>query len=92
MLTDANEIRRENVEGVKSADKRHFEACFEESINNRSTLVGINFKQISYEENVSLMMSFTEEEIKAEVQNCDGDKSRGPDVLILDLSKNVGNF
>lgn len=80
------------MEGVKSTVKRHFEACFEEPINNHQTLGGINFKQISYADNVSLIMSFMEEEIKAEVWNCDDDMSRARMILILDLQKMLGIF
>lgn len=54
----------EDVKRVKTEVKSHFEYCFEEPIHNRPTLGGINYKQISVEENVSLIAPFIEEEIK----------------------------
>lgn len=75
------------MEEVKSLVKRHFEKCFEEPLHNRPTLGGINFKQISNEDNILLLRPFSKEEIRAEFWSCDEEKSPGPDGFNLRFIK-----
>lgn len=55
-------------------------------------LGGINFKKVSFEDNVNLMEHFIEAEIMEEVWNCDGDKSSGPDGYNLRFIKEFWNL
>lgn len=69
----------EEAQEVKEGVKQHFETLFSESHWSRPTLDGIDFNQISAEDNIMLTANFEESEIKEAIWNCDGYKCLGPD-------------
>lgn len=73
LLMDESGALIEDVEEVKLRVKTHFEKCFEEPHQDRPILGGLEFKQISNEDNSLLLMPFMEEENKGEIWNCDGE-------------------
>ncbi|GKV44689.1 hypothetical protein SLEP1_g51849 [Rubroshorea leprosula] len=56
-----------------------FEKMFTEEWRERPTLEGVQFNQISMEQNVSLIAPFSESEIKAAIWECECSKAPGPD-------------
>ncbi|GKV27606.1 hypothetical protein SLEP1_g36762 [Rubroshorea leprosula] len=76
------QINGEHHKGVgeikeKMAD--YFEQLFKEDKWQRPKLDGISFRQIGEADNELLISSFSEEEIKNAVWDCDSSKSPGPD-------------
>ena len=59
--------------------KKLFENRFKATRDFGETLDAVEFKSLSAEENLSLIASFTEEEIRDVVWQCEGTKSPGPD-------------
>jgi hypothetical protein len=57
---------------------------------DRPKLDGVNFDRVSDVENGSLIAPFTGEEVDTVVKESDGNKSPGPDGLILPLLRNFG--
>lgn len=80
VLLDENGERIEDVAAVKLGLRHHFEGMFLEACHHRPNLNGLNFNRVSEMAALWLVPPFTEvEEIRAEVWNCDGVKSLGPD-------------
>lgn len=69
----------ENPGRVKEGVKQFFESKFSESVAEIPNLDGVEFNQISAEDNEDLIAEFEMEEIKAAVWACEGNKSPGPD-------------
>lgn len=64
---------------VEEAVQEHFQKLYSEQWSDRPFVNGIQFPQVSLEENVMLIESLSEEEIKSAVWQCDDYKSPGPD-------------
>lgn len=64
MLLDENGGLIEDVGLFNDEVKRQFEKCFRETMSNRPTFGGIQFKKVSHEDNVLLMELFSEVEIR----------------------------
>ena len=64
---------------VKNAVLNHFKHRFSEQNPQRPTLDGVHFPSLGQEDKDCLTARFGEEEIKAAVWACGGDKSLGPD-------------
>ncbi|XP_028126943.1 uncharacterized protein LOC114323538 [Camellia sinensis] len=71
-------VRHEDPTQVKQAVLSHFRNHFAESWTSRPQIFG-PFVTISPEAAVGLEEMFTEEEIWAAIQDCDGNKAPGPD-------------
>ncbi|GLT97295.1 hypothetical protein SLE2022_148680 [Rubroshorea leprosula] len=67
------------VSKMKEEISSYFESMFKEEQGERPKLEGICFKQITGEDNSSLIKPFNVEEIKAAVEDCDSSKAPGPD-------------
>lgn len=68
----------EEVSQLKEATHNHFMNLFNDQVWERPTLEGVDFNQISEEEGNMLTTEFTIKEIDAAVQNCNSNKSPGP--------------
>ncbi|MCI18367.1 LINE-1 reverse transcriptase like, partial [Trifolium medium] len=64
---------------VRTEVVRHFSKLFSEVEWERPRLDGIEFPQLSRNQNVSLVRSFLEEEVRCVVEEANGNKSPGPD-------------
>ncbi|GKV00002.1 hypothetical protein SLEP1_g12766 [Rubroshorea leprosula] len=64
---------------LKEGVAKYFQDLFTEYDRRRPKLDGINFKQLSHEDNETLMAEFTEVEVKNAVWDCEPTKSPGPD-------------
>ncbi|PNX81845.1 cysteine-rich receptor-like protein kinase [Trifolium pratense] len=69
----------QGVENVKLEVKNYFTRNFTEDWHNRPFVNGINFNELSTEDNVLLLQPFSEEEVREVIWSCDGNKSPGPD-------------
>ncbi|GKV27152.1 hypothetical protein SLEP1_g36355 [Rubroshorea leprosula] len=67
------------VSKMKEEISSYFESMFKEEQGERPKLDGICFKQITGEDNSSLIKPFNVEEIKVAVEDCDSSKAPGPD-------------
>ncbi|GKU96042.1 hypothetical protein SLEP1_g9323 [Rubroshorea leprosula] len=65
---------------MKEEISSYFEELFLEEQEERPKLEGVSFKQVSQEDNDSLVTPFIEEEIKGVVWECDSSKAPVPDV------------
>ncbi|GKU94470.1 hypothetical protein SLEP1_g7966 [Rubroshorea leprosula] len=82
VVDDAKKIGGEQCRGVneiKEGVKNYFKELFSEEEWQRPKLDGISFKQIDKSDNDSLTATFSKEEIKNAVWDCDSSKSPGPD-------------
>ncbi|XP_019462987.1 PREDICTED: uncharacterized protein LOC109361918 [Lupinus angustifolius] len=75
--------------GSKNTFVSFFKARFEDFHWNRPSLDGIDFVNISDEDNSFLTAEFEEVEIKEAVWSCEGDKSPGPDGFNFSFIKRV---
>lgn len=95
-----HQFRKKTLLGINSKDgwinkvdlakkklNHHFSNMFCESFSLRPNLDGVNFDQLTREDNSMLEELFSEEEIKDVEWSCDGDKSLGPDGFNLDFFK-----
>nr|KYP52746.1 hypothetical protein KK1_025491 [Cajanus cajan] len=83
-LEVANETYYE-PSAIKEAVTGFYEKHFEERSSNRLFLNDPAFKFLQEDEAASLILPFTEEEVKNAVWDCDGSKSPGPN--IFDIQK-----
>ncbi|GKV51601.1 hypothetical protein SLEP1_g58236 [Rubroshorea leprosula] len=67
------------VSKMKEEISSYFESMFKEEQGERPKLDGICFKQITGEDNSSLIKPFNVEEIKVAVEDCDSSKAPSPD-------------
>ncbi|GKV50005.1 hypothetical protein SLEP1_g56723 [Rubroshorea leprosula] len=82
--TEMNSIQ---IKGVQTRDANrmkeeiacYFEELYAEVKKDKPRLDGLGFKQLTREDNDILISSFSEEEIKAAVGECDSSKAPGPD-------------
>ncbi|GKU93946.1 hypothetical protein SLEP1_g7495 [Rubroshorea leprosula] len=67
------------VEVIKQEVAKYFQELFSEENWRRPKLDGICFRQITQTDNELLITTFSEQEIKEAIWNCDPSKSPGPD-------------
>ncbi|CAK8567605.1 unnamed protein product [Lathyrus sativus] len=89
---DTEEGRVEGVLEVKGCIKRYFEKSYKEDIDAHMVLTGIDFKDLLVEDNVMLEKSFSLEELKDAIWDCDGDKTPGPNGFSLEFFKKGWDF
>nr|KYP48621.1 hypothetical protein KK1_029682 [Cajanus cajan] len=77
-LKVANE-RYNEPSTIKEEVKGFFEGNFRECLHARPRLQGTDFKTLSEEDVVTLILPFSDEEVKNAVWDCEGSKSPGPD-------------
>lgn len=94
----------ENVQEVKKGIRDHFAARFKQYNFQRPYLNGVEFKQLSLEDSLSLEIPFDKKEVKDTVWQCANDKSPGPygfdmnffkacqDTLKVDVSNFISHF
>ena len=90
-----NDVKGEEVGGlwseepstVRSEAKKLFENRFKATKDLGVRLDNVEFKILSYEDNLGLIKAFSEEEIRDAVWLCDGSKSPGPDGFNLNFVK-----
>lgn len=73
---------------IKAAVEAHFRDIFNGTWSNRPFPEQISLKQVSMEDNNTLISPFSEEEIREVVCQCDGSKSPGPDGFNFKFIKN----
>ncbi|KAI5407837.1 hypothetical protein KIW84_053902 [Lathyrus oleraceus] len=99
-FVNSDDGRKENVDAIKSEMFNFFEFNFLEENMFRPKLNGVDLLKFSVEDRMSLEAVFMEEEIKAVVWSCNGNKSPGPDDFSLSflhscwetVKKNVFRF
>jgi len=69
----------EGVQPIQNAIFSHFRDHFVVQNTSRPGAENLNFKQLSYAEGRSLILPFSEAEVKAAVWDCESFKSPGPD-------------
>ncbi|MCH88921.1 transposon TX1 putative protein, partial [Trifolium medium] len=97
-------VKNPDVNGFKKdANSRYFHntlnynrvrsriVALKESNFTRPTLDGVDFQQLSLEDNLHLIAPFIVDEIKEAVWSCDGNKSLGPDGFNLNFFKSCWN-
>ncbi|MCI20600.1 cysteine-rich receptor-like protein kinase, partial [Trifolium medium] len=72
---------------IRQAAVRYFKNQFETTQWPRPQLAGVAFPSLSDEENVRLIRPFSLEEIEGVVNECDGNKSPGPDGFNINFVK-----
>ncbi|XP_068474698.1 uncharacterized protein [Phaseolus vulgaris] len=77
---------------VRLEAKKIFEKRFKATKDFGVRLDGVEFKSLSEEDNASLIASFTEEEIRNAVWQCEGTKSPGPDGFNFNFLKKSWDF
>jgi len=82
-----NEVLVEGVENVRSAVYSHFFSHFQACVVERPSMVGLQFRSMSYGEGVGLVKPFSVEEVKAAVWDCDNYKCPGPDNISFGFIK-----
>ncbi|GLU02749.1 hypothetical protein SLE2022_199870 [Rubroshorea leprosula] len=74
-----NGVQYTGVEVIKREVAKYFQDLFKEEKWRRPKLDGIGFRQISQSDNELLTATFSEQEIKEAIWNCDPSKAPGPD-------------
>ncbi|GAU33402.1 hypothetical protein TSUD_20950 [Trifolium subterraneum] len=69
----------QGVDNIKMEVKNHFARNFTEEWHHRPFVNGINFNELSTEDNEFLLQPFSEERVREVIWSCDGNKSPGPD-------------
>ncbi|XP_058783474.1 uncharacterized protein LOC131658162 [Vicia villosa] len=82
----------ESVVGIRREVYQHFANKYVEDVPIRPVMDGAVFKRITEEEGASLEFSFSKEEVKEAIWNCDGSKSLGPDGYYILFIKNCWLF
>lgn len=99
-FVNSDDGRKEKVDAIKSEVCNFFEFNFLEENRSRPKLNGVDLLKFSFKDRMSLEAVFMEEEIKAVVWSCNGNKSPGPDDFSLSflhsywetVKKNVFRF
>ncbi|KAJ0585427.1 putative RNA-directed DNA polymerase [Helianthus annuus] len=76
---------------IKENIRRWFKKHFNESIRRRPTFSNLGLPSISAEESETLVMAFSEDEIKIALKGCDGNKAPGPDGFTMKFYKKFWN-
>jgi len=78
-VVSVNGVNIEGVQNIREAVFNHFSSHYKSNGTFRPSIDGLHFRQLSYTEAGSLTKSFTMEEVKQTVWDCDSYKSPGPD-------------
>jgi len=80
-----NGVLVEGVDNVRGAVYSHFQ----EDRVDRPTMEALNFRRLTHNEGIGLIKSFSVEEVKAAVWDCDNFKCPGPDGISLGFIKKI---
>ncbi|XP_058725811.1 uncharacterized protein LOC131597115 [Vicia villosa] len=79
--------RLEDVTDIKEFIHNHFNLFFNDIVEERPVLSGVNLKPLSVSDSHSIERPFSEMEVKEAIWSCDGNKSAGLDGYSLEFYK-----
>ena len=88
VLVDGAQV--EGVNHVRSAVFNHFSTHYKASSARRPGVGGLQFRQLSGVDAGSLILPFSQEEVKQAIWDCDSFKSPGPDGVSFGFLKELG--
>ena len=88
VLVDGAQV--EGVNHVQSAVFNHFSTHYKASSARRPGVGGLQFRQLSGVDAGSLILPFSQEEVKQAIWDCDSFKSPGPDGVSFGFLKELG--